>query len=198
MSFILLGILNAQAAGGDAGGAYDLLETQILTSSASSVTFTGLDTLASGYQHLQLRIVARGDSDSTTRDFRFNYNSDTGANYSYHALFGNSTAVQSNNGSSKNLGQISDFFPASKITANVFGASIIDILDFNSTTKNKTMRAFSGSPAPTPSGESVSPRIKLDSALWNSTAAITSFNCYLETGNFVTGSRFSLYGIRGE
>ena len=31
MSFMLLGILNAQAAGGGAAGAYDLLESEVLS-----------------------------------------------------------------------------------------------------------------------------------------------------------------------
>jgi hypothetical protein len=37
MSFMLLGILNAQAAGGGGAGAFDLLETTTLATSASSV-----------------------------------------------------------------------------------------------------------------------------------------------------------------
>jgi hypothetical protein len=40
MSFMLLGILNSQAAGGG-GGAFDLLETTTLTGTQNNISFTG-------------------------------------------------------------------------------------------------------------------------------------------------------------
>jgi hypothetical protein len=56
---LLLGVLQAQAAGQVAAGSFDLLETQVLTSSAASVTFSSLSTYAADYQHLQIRIVSK-------------------------------------------------------------------------------------------------------------------------------------------
>ena len=74
---LLLGVLAAQAEAAAPAGvaAYDLLETEILTGSQASVTFSSLGDYASDYQHLQVRGAIM-----TTADTRFwmNLNSDTG------------------------------------------------------------------------------------------------------------------------
>lgn len=51
MSFVLLGILNAQAGGGAAGNAMDLLTTTTLTSQASSINLTNI---SQDYSHLYM------------------------------------------------------------------------------------------------------------------------------------------------
>jgi hypothetical protein len=186
MSFILLGILNSQVAGGGAG-AYDLLETQILTSSASSVTFTGLDTLASGYQHLQIRSVVRNDSFADNLFIRMN--GVTSTSYARHRLRGNGTAVQSAAGFSDT--RISGIeMSTSSDDANIFSPSVIDILDFSSSSKNTTLRALYGK-------NPTNTLIGLVSGLFVNTAAVTSIELYADA-NMAIGSRFSLYGIRGE
>jgi hypothetical protein len=79
--------------------------------------------------------------------------------------------------------------PAPTSNTAIFGASIIDILDSYSTTKNKTMRAFSGA-------NYALPDIRLSSGLFLSTAAINSITIFANIGpNFLAGSRFSLYGV---
>jgi hypothetical protein len=67
----------------------------------------------------------------------------------------------------------------------------MDILDYGVTTKNTTMRALNG-------GHEYN-WIALASGVWMNTAAVTSitFNMPLTSANFVSGTRFSLYGIRG-
>ena len=189
MSFMLLGILNAQATGGGAG-AFDLLETTTLTSSASSVTFSGLDAY-SDYKHLQIRMVAKsvyGGGDVLS----FNLNGDTGSNYAYHYLRGTGSAVQSNDGVSTSTPWIATL-PGSTADSDSFGAIVLDILDFSSANKNTTLRALSGS-------TSGSVQIGLYSGLWNNTNAVTSVslfpNSFGFTRNLVTGSRFSLYGVK--
>jgi len=67
---------------------------------------------------------------------------------------------------------------------------VLDILDAYSTTKNKTIRSLSGMTG----GAN---NLQLYSGLWNNTAAISSLNIFPGATNFVAGSRFSLYGIRG-
>ena len=75
--------------------------------------------------------------------------------------------------------------------ANAFGAGVYDILDPYSTTKNKTTRLFGGRGFVT--GDH---KIVLASGLWRNTASVTSIDL-VANDNFVTGSRFSLYGIKG-
>ena len=163
MSFMLLGILNSQVSGGGAG-AFDLLETTTLTSSAASVTFSGLDAY-SDYKHLQLRMVTRLNYASTgLANLDLTFNSDTAANYKNHFLRGTGSVVESaaQSYSAIRFGQAATY---SSSTANSFGASVIDILDFSSSNKNTTARNLSGALV---SGQT---SIRLESGLWINTNA---------------------------
>jgi hypothetical protein len=165
---------------------YELIESVFLSASASSVTFGNLDQYANEYKHLQIRTVVKTDNASTGDSIRLRINNDSGANYFRHGLFANGTAVGSFavlNETSLQFGNI-----AGATTSGLFGASIIDIVDAFSLSKNKTIRSLAG---------------------------YSSFEIFLRTGarisleptssitlspvvgtNFVNGSRFSLYGIR--
>jgi hypothetical protein len=171
-------------------GDYELISTTVLGSSTPSVTFSNLGTVAAAYKHLQVRMTVRNDAANATNYGSFRINGDTGSNYANHRLHGNGSTVTSGADSASSTMFIGDF-PAATNTASVFGAMIIDYLDFSSTTKNKTVRYFIGQP-----GSSSS--VRLQSGLWASTAAITSISFAVQDGsNWVSGSRFSLYGLRG-
>jgi hypothetical protein len=67
---------------------------------------------------------------------------------------------------------------------------IIDIIDYASTTKNKTVRVLSGADNNTGTqGE-----IDLNSGLWMSVSAVTSLTIFSGV-NFNAGSTFALYGV---
>ena len=188
MSLVLLGILNSQAAAVGGAGAYDLLETQVLATSASSVTFTGLGAYTD-YQHLQLRYVVRSDRVSTVDVAIMRFNSDTGSNYAWHFLRGDGSLVESVAGTSQTYARIG-LTSASTSTANEFSADVLDILDFSSASKNTTSRDFSG--------QTGNANVFLTSSLWNDTSAVTQIDILPQNGtNWVSGSRFSLYGIKG-
>ena len=69
---IPLGILAVAGAGAGGGNSFDLLETTVLSSAASTVSFTGLSGYTQ-YKHLQFRYVARtGTTTSTTSNIYFN------------------------------------------------------------------------------------------------------------------------------
>lgn len=176
-------------AGAGAAGSFDLLQTQILGSSVSSLTFSSLGTYASTYQHLQVRGVVRLTSAFTERTINMRLNGDTGSNYAYHALYAEGSSVASNAGTSQSKIDLSST-PANNATANAFGAFVIDILDPYETTKYKTTRNLGGN--------TTTPQIKLSSGLWMNTASLTSisFQETFSSSNFAIGSRFSLYGIK--
>jgi hypothetical protein len=176
MSPIPLGIL--AAAGGAPAGAYELISTQVLASSAASVTFSSIP---QDYKHLQIRISAR----VTTDDYvaKLNFNSDTGANYAFHRLIGNGSSVAS----SASASQAFIWTAIYRSVANQFTAEVIDILDYSSANKNTTTRHLGGL---------ATDQVQLNSGLWNNTAAVTAINLS-GYSDWVTGSRFSLYGIRG-
>ena len=185
---IPLGFWAASAGGGAAAGSFDLLETQVLASSAASVSFTSLSTYAADYQHLQIRMRAKTDRTSAAADYCLvNLNGDTGSNYAVHALRGTGSAVNSFAITSQT--RMLMVRVAGNANADVFGAGVIDILDAFNTSKNKTLRALGG--------ETNLNEITLHSGLYMNTAAITTFAIKPEIGtNFLTGSRFSLYGIK--
>jgi hypothetical protein len=188
---IPLGVLAVAGAGAAAlPSDYDWLETTTLGSDTSSVTFSNLNNY-SAYKHLQIRTVTRGASGyGGTMYLRFN--GDTASNYARHFIagFGNTVSV----GGNANAAFIA--LPATTADgadpdSNVFGASVIDILDFSLTTKNKTIRGFGGVRRSDSAGA-----IELRSGVWMNTAAITSLTISPSSGNFKANSRFSLYGIK--
>lgn len=168
---------------------YELIESVFVASNTGSVTFNSLDQYATEYKHLQLRIVARSNSGQQYEDSIIRFNSDTGANYSWHGLTGTGSAAVSNSGVS------TTFIPNYRVaggssSANIYGATIVDILDAYSTTKYKTTRLLQGYYVNVG-------RVDLFSGAWRNTSSITSISIAVTTGTaFVSGSRFSLYGVR--
>lgn len=175
-------------AGNDAfiPGAYELISSTVLTSSAASVSFSGI---VGTYKHLQIRYTAKTSVNATTLKLQFN--SDTSALYDMHHLLANGTSV------------ISDFYGANQTfielvhgidgssSSSAFVSYVGDILDYASTSKNKTIRSLHGG-AP-----GANNRIILTSGLYRNTAAISSITFTPVTASLQIGSRFSLYGIKG-
>jgi hypothetical protein len=189
MALFPLGILSAAGAGGVQGD-YELIESNILGSSQASITFSNLGDFASTYKHLQLRVVLRSDRGSNIERVDIQYNGDTATNYSVHELQGTGSAVGSVAYTNTNTIYSGYVTGASNLT-NVFGSHVIDILDPYSTTKNTTQRSLGGYSATTP-------YVLMFSGAWRNTAAISSILIKPFGGTvWVTGSRFSLYGIKG-
>jgi hypothetical protein len=186
---IPLGVLAvAGAGGGDLANSFDLLETTVLGTTASSVTFSSLGSY-SDYKHLQIRATMRANG-TTLTFYRIRFNGDTGTNYARHWLTSQGTNVSSAVGTN-NIG----IFPADRLpgdsTTNSFTASVIDILDFSNANKNTTVKVFSGYRDAVNGGQ-----IRLASGFWNNTAAVTSIEIASQSDNFVSGTRMSLYGIK--
>jgi len=80
---------------------------------------------------------------------------------------------------------------AGSLAANIYAVSVIDILDYANTSKNKTIRALDGMDA------NGSGQVILNSGLWINTAAITSVTLQASASSFTTASHFALYGIKG-
>jgi hypothetical protein len=123
-------------------------------------------------------------------DVSINFNSDTGSNYARHRLLGNgSTASASGNASDSLIALLSN--PTGAPGATTPRVMIVDIADYASSTKNKTVRTFSGFDS-----NSANSVVGLFSGLWMNTNAITS----IEIGTFqafAAGTSIALYGIKG-
>ena len=154
---------------------------------AANVEFTSIP---STYTHLQLRILADTNRTSATvASFNLQFNSDTGANYSWHELYGNGSSAGSSASSNTTYCLLSRVGGSA---TNTFGALIVDILDYANTNKYKTIRNLGGCDA-NGSGE-----IALDSGLWRSTSAISSMKFTINyDGTLISQySHFALYGIK--
>ena len=155
---------------------------------ASNIEFSSIP---STYTHLQIRGIARTTATSATGDFfAVTFNSDTGANYSYHQLVGTGTATTALAGASGNSTYIQRFGTATQ-SSGIFGSAVTDILDYTNTNKYKTLRFLGGMDS---NGDGW---IVYGSGLWLSTSAITTIKLTSPNGNFVQYSQFALYGIKG-
>jgi hypothetical protein len=166
---------------------YELISTTVLGVTAASVTFSSLGDYSSTYKHLQIRTTARSSGSGSLGTINMTINGDTGANYASHVLFGNGSSVNSF-GAANRTSFGASLHANSGATANSFGASVIDILDPYSTTKNKTVRSFGGVGGA---------EVTLNSGHRRNTESVTSFTLTPQSGSFVSGSRFSIYGIKG-
>ena len=187
-----VGIYASQISGhlyGGPYGAYDSLATVTVPSGGvASVTFAGIP---SGYKHLQIRGIARTNRASSTSDSgAFRFNGDTATNYTYHAVIGTGSSAIASAADTYDRGLI-DRFAASTATASVFGTVVMDILDYQNTSKFKTVRMLGGYDN-NGDGQSV-----LSSGLWRSTSAITSILLYPNVGtSWEQYSSFALYGVK--
>ena len=173
---------------------YESIASATGTGSNSTITF---NSFPSTYAALQLRLMVKSTDTSTpVTQMRIRFNSDTGSNYSYHRLIGDGSTVSAYGAASQSAVIIDAvaITSISPINSSNFSASIIDIQDYTSTTKNKTVRAFSGSDR---NGVQVDTAIALNSSVWLNTNAITSIDILINGGNYATNSVVSLYGIKG-
>ena len=186
MTLSALGIFSAAGAGG-ATGTYELIESYVLGSSQASVTFN-VSGLGSTYKHLQIRSVVAGGGPSR---YGVHFNGvSTSGNYASHFLYGTGSTVGSGSLSASQDG--TDGMTIGVGHSTVVGSSVTDILDPFTSTKNTTIRSLTGN-----TGANL---IVLYSGFYRTTTAVTSITLRateLFTTSFPTGSRFSLYGIRG-
>ena len=160
----------------------------------NTITFSSIP---STFQHLQLRSIGRGTtSDDTRIGVIVRVNGDTGNNYSHHDLVGDgaSTSASADTSTSSLFGQRFQF-PQADAGANIFGAMVMDFLDYKDTNKYKTVRnliAFDNNGTTGATG-----RVIFESGNWRSTSAITSITLAPNAGDFAQYSHFALYGIKG-
>lgn len=141
------------------------------------------------FAHLQIRMNNR-DLYATTPSYTYmRFNGDMGNTANNHNVRGDGASVTASANQINANYVITVPQPANNALANVYGATIIDILDYSSTTKFKTARAISGYDL------NGSGFVGLYSGMWRDTSAITSIgigSAYQEDATFF---RVDLYGI---
>lgn len=176
-------------------GSYESISTVTVGSGGSStITFSSIPAT---YTHLQVRLIAK--STETLYDqsdaINFYFNADTTyTNYRSHWLRGDGSSATGGQIQSAGYNIYSGTIASGHSSqTSMFGAQIIDILDYANTNKYKTVRTLGGDDVNSSAGI-----LGLHSGLWMSTSAITglTFNVTNDT-NFAQYSQFALYGIKG-
>jgi hypothetical protein len=170
------------------GGAMESIATVTVGSGgASSIEFTSIP---SGFQHLQVRMILRNSStNGGSRTTKLTFNSDTAANYAWHQLYGDGSSAATN--ADSGVTSISTSTTTiSTDTASIFAAMVLDVLDYGSTSKFKTVRGFHGR------DQNGSGLVLLDSGLWRSTSAVSTLTLAPTANNFAQHTTATLYGLR--
>ena len=170
-------------------GDYESIQTYTVGAGGqATISFTSI---ASTYKHLQIRYTAHSagvGADYTLVNLRFN--SDSGSNYVYHRLYGNGSSVSANAATGQTAA-VATWIPDDLTMASSYGVNVIDILDYASTNKYKTIRNLGGFDM---NGSGL---VGLFSGLWTNTAAISQIDLTTGSGqNFKQYSSFALYGIK--
>ena len=166
------------------GGSYDAIGTAVVGSGGqSTITFSSIP---STYKHLQIRGIAFNSSDVGL--LRLN-GSSTSGNYVEHGLRGDGSSASAYAQTSSRTAIQMGTAVATSTSPYTF---VIDILDYQSTNKHKTVRMLLGYDA------NGSGQINLISGLFfpSTIAAITSLSITAASSTWAQHSSFDLYGIK--
>ncbi len=165
-------------------GAYDLISTTLISSDTGAIIFSDIPQT---YKHLQLRVVSKSRDSAVSASMRIRFNDIATGSYRMHTLKGDGLTV-----SSSNVALAQQFaFRTAGDNADGFGVSIMDIANYADSVNYKTVRTMTTVPDSTDGRE-----ISLNSGLFLITAPVTSI-LFDALNDFIAGSRFSLYGIKG-
>jgi hypothetical protein len=159
---------------------YEPIATTTLGSNQSSITFGSGGTLPQTYTDLVIIGNLTGTAGSQVVFVR--YNGDSGSNYSKTYLLGNGSSAFSGGNSNETEAVGGDIYTT--LTTNIH-----QIFNYSSTNTYKTQIVRSNN-----AGQRVGAWINL----WRNNNAITSIVLSPSSGLFVTGSTFTLYGIKAE
>lgn len=156
----------------------------IATSTPTSGTSVTFSSIPNTYQHLQIRAsIQAGDGSGR---IRLNGSSSTN-DYAAHLLRGDGASVIASGAGTGSYDGVPYYNYYSTATGAVI---IVDIHDYASTTKNKTVRIANGIDI---NGGGY---MALWSGLYISTTAVSSITV-TASGGFTTGTTIALYGIKG-
>jgi hypothetical protein len=155
---------------------YIALANLTLGGTDSSITF---DSIPNTYRDL---VVVINTDSSAQADLYLRFNGDTGNNYNRVTAQGNGTTASFNvstNAAFMRLNGSADL--ATDFSQN----AIIQVMDYSATDKHKSVLSRTNS----------SFGVDMTAGRWASTNAITSVTVYPSSGDFESGSTFTLYGI---
>ena len=194
MSPILTGVIASGISGNLSGGtAFESIATLSGNGSSGTITF---NSIPSTYKHLQIRGIVRSTRAGTGYDwFNMQVNNDSATNYSWHIAMGQGASPYTSGATGQTsmyVGALSQGSTTSTLTGNF----ITDIIDYQSTPKNKLIRTLYGHEINAANAESNTGQVS--GAWYNNTTAINSISFIIPAGGaWDTKTTIALYGIKG-
>ena len=157
---------------------------------AVSAASFDVQNISADYRHLRLVLNGRSDRAAQVNDgVGIRFNNDSGANYEYQQALSSDVTMTA----SESFAQTSFYagdVPAASATANVAGASIVEILDYAGTTFHKHIIAQNAR-----AGSATTITVQQLGGRWASATAINRITVISTTSNnFIAGTRLTIYG----
>lgn len=152
---------------------YEPIQTQTLSSTAPTVTFSSI---SQGYTDIRAVVVTAVNTATFMR-----FNSDSSNNYSLTEMWAGTSPVGER---ATNISRM-DLRNSSSTLGN--NMATVDIMNYSNSVTNKTVL--------TAIRDGLNNRVYRQVQLWRNTAAITTITFLPDSGNFPIGSTFTLYGI---
>ena len=167
-----------------AGATYTPIASTTLGSNTTVVTLSSIPST-----YTDFRVVIVPASSSGTNGIRMRINGDTGTNYSITFLTGTGSAANSGRESNSANMSLGNYTGITTTLGQVLVT--LDFLSYANTSTYKTVLIRNNQPSNAVEG---------NVGLWRSTSAINSLSFNINTfgsstGDFITGSTFTLYGI---
>lgn len=177
-----------------AQGAFESIATWTASGGEGSVT---ISSIPQTYKHLQLRIIYRDTSTTSDTNAGLNIrpNSNSDSIIDWHNLQGTGSMAQATNSTNETaIAVVRAGWTSNGGNTTVYGATIMDLPDYASTSKYKTFRFISGVDK---NNGSATSGLSLTSGLYRTTSAVTSLYITPSWSAFAAGSQIALYGIKG-
>lgn len=159
---------------------YEPIATTTLTSAAASITFSGI---ANTWTDLRLVLTYAGETGNVAAYIRLN--GDSGSNYSFTWLAGNGSSAAS--GGSTNQTYIGNAYAYA--SATVPALYEMDIQSYAAAIYKSCLINHS-------SDRNGAGAKELHAATYRSTSAITSLTAFTSSGNFATGTKATIWGLK--
>jgi hypothetical protein len=185
----ILGVIDSAKTGNLISASMDFLATyEVPSGGVSNFAFTGI---SQAYTHLHIRGVLRNEHPSYSYGSLYWQQNGSGQG-NYHDSTWEATNPNVSFGGSGGAGTPFGVVPTSNIPSGFFAQWVLDMFDYKSTNKYKTVMFKSGF------GTTSTQVINMGSASYAANFnATTSVTFYSLTSNFIQYSRLSLYGVKG-
>lgn len=169
-------------------GALVLLEDKLLTAAAASFDFTGIPAT---YRHLLLIVNGRGSVAAGSTLLQLTLNGDGAANYDGQRLVGIDITPSASAQAAATFVNVGDLAGAT-LPAGISGHTTLTLYDYAGTTFQKTLTGSAGVRFGVAAADMVLTNFM---GAWRSTAAVTRVTIAPAAGNFIAGSRATLYAL---